>query len=488
MYPTTRTLLEILLYHTSLWQDELSGITLPTAHCDKPRFYHTSHGVVVEALRKGEEVWLTIMPNLYAYHCDVIASRIPATHSLEILSSANLFPNAMYVAESDGSECGCTIIIQERFLPLNTFIRRNTSKRGCQILRNALHSLAQNIQLFCDGTLTHSALSAHNVGFTSDGSLRIADYPIAFLKAEHNDCHSLLQCAIMLFIAACSKESHRLLTDELLHHIPNEKLTEYITTAAQYHGADGLAEAASMCVEGRDTESYRRAIVRLASEPFRPLPLLYNILAQHAKLPTEPFLPTTKKMVIPDRIDFATCDFVATPSDLYIRFHKGSSWGYANYRGEIIHIDKPLLYATDFYEGLAVVRTESGYGVINTAGEWIMKDHWTDIVWHGEENIITACEKGKWWHIYNRCGHQLSYYPCHGFGTPSEGYIVARMGNKFGYYATNGEKCVDFIYERAGSFHRGFALVCYNGNTYHIDTTFHRISSVQEQLLVEGKL
>ena len=292
----------------------------------------------------------------------------------------------------------------------------------------------------------------------------------------------------MLFIAACSRESHALLTSKYLQHIPSDKLTEYITAAAQYHGADGLAEAASLYVETRDVDSYRRAIQRLASEPFRPLPFLYNALTQYAKLPSMQYHTPDDQEIIPDCIDLATCDFVAPPSDLYIRFHKGSSWGYAHHRGEIIHTGKRLLYATDFYEGLAVVRTESGYGVINTAGEWVMEDRWADIVWHGEENIITASEDGKWWHIYNRRGHQISYYPCHGFGTPSEGYIVARFGNKFGYYATNGEKCVDFIYERAGSFNRGFALVCYNGNSYHIDTTFHRIGSVQEQLLAQGKL
>ena len=488
MYPTTRTLLETLSYYTSLWQGELSGITIPMVHCDKPRFWHTSHGIVVEALHRGHEVWLTVIPNLYAYHCDTIASRIPQTHSLEVLSSAHLYPNAMYTAESDGNGCWCTIIIQERFLHINTFIRRNASKQRSQLLRNALHSIAQHIDLFCDGVITHGALSVHNVGFTSEGSLRIADYPISFLKTERSDCQSLLQCAIMLFIAACSRESHALLTSKYLQHIPSDKLTEYITAAAQYHGADGLAEAASLCEGTRDVNSYRRAIQRVASEPFRPLPLLYNILAQHAKLPTEPFLPPDDKDVVLDRIDLATCDFVAPPSDLYIRFHKGSSWGYANHRGEIVHTGKRLLYATDFYEGLAVVRTERGYGVINTAGEWVMEDRWADIVWHGEENIITASEDGKWWHIYNRRGHQISYYPCHGFGTPSEGYIVARFGNKFGYYATSGEKRVDFIYERAGSFNRGFALVCYNGNSYHIDTTFHRIGSVQENLLAEGKL
>ncbi|MBP3383038.1 MAG: WG repeat-containing protein [Tidjanibacter sp.] len=488
MYPTTSSLLATLSYYTSLWQGELSGIIIPTEHCDKPHFWHTSHGVVVEAIQKGQEVWLTVMPNMYAYHCDTIASRIPQTHSMEILSSANLIPNAMHIAESDGVECGCSIIIQERFLPLNTFIRRNVSKQRCQLLRNALHSIAQHIDLFCDGVITHGALSAHNLGFTSDGSLRIADYPISFLKTERSDCQSLLQCAIMLFIAACSRESHALLTGKYLQHIPSDKLTEYITAAAQYHGADGLAEAASLYVETRDVDSYRRAIQRLASEPFRPLPFLYNALTQYAKLPSVQYHTPDDQEIITDCIDLATCDFVAPPSDLYIRFHKGSSWGYANHRGEIIHTGKRLLYATDFYEGLAVVRTESGYGVINTAGEWVMEDRWVDIIWHGEENIITATEDGKWWHIYNRRGHQISYYPCHGFGTPSEGYIVARFGNKFGYYATNGEKCVDFIYERAGSFNRGFALVCYNGNSYHIDTTFHRIGSVQEQLLAQGRI
>ena len=233
------------------------------------------------------------------------------------------------------------------------------------------------------------------------------------------------------------------------------------------------------------------AIAGLSCEPFRPLPLLENLLAQAAQLGANHCLvpvEEVRRLVVPDRIDLKTCEFVGAPADTYIRFCKSGLWGFASHRGDIIHIDRPLTYATDFYEGLAVVRTESGFGVVNTLGEWVMADRWADIVWHGEENVIAATEDGTTWHLYNRMGHQISYYATQGFGTPSEGYIVAQHNGKFGYYTTDGVKRTDFIYEQAGSFHNGYALVRYNGNTYHIDTTFHRITSLQELLLAEGKL
>ena len=488
MKATISSLLDSLVMYTSLWQGELSGIIVPTPHRGKPQFWPTELGVVVEATQRGRDVWITLLPDIFAYQCEEIALRIPQTHTFEPLTPAQLFPNAMQVYESDGRTHSCCVMIQDRFLPIDDFIRRNISNRERQFLRNALHSIALNINSFCDGHLKHGAISSSNVGFDNNGALRIADYPIGELKAERNDLKALTQCAIHLFIAACSKEVHALFTSDQLRHIPFEKRVEYIVSAAQHHGVDSLATAALLCVGTHDVESYRSTIKALASEPFRPLPLLYNLLAQYAKLPTDNPTIATEEEVTPNRIDFNTCDFVAPPSDTYIRYHKGDSWGYANYCGDIINIGKRLIYATDFYESLAVVRTERGYGVINTAGEWVMEDRWADIVWHGEENIITATEDGTIWHIYNRRGHQISYYGCHGFGTPSEGYIVARWKEKFGYYTTEGEKVVDFIYEQAGMFHKGFALVRYNGRTYHIDTTFHRIGSVQEQLLAEGKI
>lgn len=488
MKATISSLLNSLVMHTSLWQGELSGIIVPTSHCGKPRFWSTEQGVVVEATQHGRDVWITLLPDLFAYQCEEIALRIPQTHSFEPLASAQLFPDAMQVCESDGRIHSCCVMIQERFTLIDDFIRQNASNRKRQLLRNALHSIAFNADSFCDGHLKHGAISPSNIGFDGGGNMRIADYPIGTLKAERNDFKALTQCAIHLFITACSKDVHALFTSDKLHHIPFAKRVEYIISAAQHHGVDSLAAAATLCVGTHDVESYRSAIKALSKEPFRPLPLLYNLLAQYAKLPVDHSTIVTEDDVIPNRIDFDTCDFVAPPGDTYIRFHKGNSWGYANYCGDIINIGKRLLHATDFYEGLAVVRTERGYGVINTAGEWVMEDRWADIVWHGEENIITSTEDGTIWHIHNRRGHQISYYGCHGFGTPSEGYIVARWKDKFGYYTTAGEKVVDFIYEQAGSFHKGFALVRHNGRTYHIDTTFHRISSVQEQLLAEGKI
>ena len=488
MKPTISILLNTLSMYTSFWRGDLAETIIPTGHAGKPVFWNNEVGVAVEGKQWGKDILLTLLPGLYAYRCEEIALRTPITHTLEPLASAQIFHNAMPICEMDGKVYDCSVMLQERFTPLLDFIRQNAANATRQLLRNALQSIALNIDLFCDGKLQHGALSDDNICFTSDGTLRIADYPIAHLLPEHNDLQVLTLAAISIFVVACSKDAHELLTSKKLDGLTLEKRVEYIMAAAQHHGVESLAVASSLCTGTHDVESYRSAIKTLSKEPFRPLPVLYNILAQYAKLPEEQPIIISEKHITPNRIDFDTCDFVAPPSDTYIRFHKGDSWGYANYCGNIINIGKRLLHATDFHEGLAVVRTERGYGVINTAGDWIMEDRWADIVWHSDDNIFTATEDGAVWHIYNRLGHQISYYACHGFGTPSEGYIVARLKEKFGYYTTDGEKVSDFIYEQAGMFHKGFALVRHNGRTYHIDTTFHRISSVQEQLLAEGKI
>ena len=487
-------LINALLLHTTLWQQgELATIVVPDTDHGRPTFWHTSDGVVVEALCGGREVWLTLLPDLKVAECNEIAARIPLTRSLEVLSDAQLFPAALSYNDSNGVLHTCAVMLQERFVPLDCFVRHNISARHQQRLRNALHSIAINIVTFLDGTLTHGRLARGVVGFTPEGSLRLADYPLAHRATNpRGDCCSLARCALLIFVAACSKRAYNLLTGGTLAHVERSKIYEYIVAAAQYYGADGVVVAASVCAqEDSDVESYCMAIAGLSREPFRPLPLLENLLAQAAQLGANHCLVPVEevhRLVVPDRIDLKTCEFVGAPADTYIRFCKSGLWGFASHRGDIIHIDRPLTYATDFYEGLAVVRTESGFGVVNTLGEWVMADRWADIVWHGEENVIAATEDGTTWHLYNRMGHQISYYATQGFGTPSEGYIVAQHNGKFGYYTTDGVKRTDFIYEQAGSFHNGYALVRYNGNTYHINTTFPRITSLQELLLAEGKL
>ena len=61
--------------------------------------------------------------------------------------------------------------------------------------------------------------------------------------------------------------------------------------------------------------------------------------------------------------------------------------------------------------------------------------------------------------------------------------MVARKGNKFGYYSTSGQKMTDFIYDEAYGFINGLALVAHNGNHYHIDDLFHRLASPEEKFI-----
>ena len=180
-------------------------------------------------------------------------------------------------------------------------------------------------------------------------------------------------------------------------------------------------------------------------------------------------------------------DEVCPPSEMICRAYRGGYWYYITLDNRVIPTERPLLAAFDFYEGRAVVRTERGYGLIDNSGKWIMRDRWSDMAWHGSENIATASADGIW-HIYNRSGQQLSTIGAEWMGDAGEGFVVGRRGSKYAYYSTSGKLLGDFIYDQAGSFNDGVALVERRGSRYYIDTTLHKLSAhEQEKVLARNK-
>ena len=115
----------------------------------------------------------------------------------------------------------------------------------------------------------------------------------------------------------------------------------------------------------------------------------------------------------------------------------------------------------------------------------VMNDVWDTLEWHSAEGVVTASDSAGKWHIYNPQGGQLSTAHADWMGSVAEGFVVARRGNKFGYFSTKGTKVTDFMYDEAFSFHNGVALVTKEGKRYHIDTTFRRIASDIEKIVLE---
>lgn len=122
-----------------------------------------------------------------------------------------------------------------------------------------------------------------------------------------------------------------------------------------------------------------------------------------------------------------------------------------------------------------MIRTPRGYGLVDSSGRVVMNDVWEQLAWYGDENVCVGADNLGRWHIYDRMGRQLSTVGCDFMGDASEGFVVARRGERYGYISTDGKRHTDFIYDEAYSFSEGRALVKRNNNYFHIDTSFHRV-------------
>lgn len=491
---TSLTFLIEALTHTPSQKIKDLNLVIPlTAKGDRPHFWNTPLGPTMDAIFIGKPAWLTILTTPLTPEQEVeVTLRSTYTHTSELFSSAVLLKKVLEVPAPNGKGLlYYDLFIEEAYTPLCEFIRLNCSTQRKQMLRNALQSIAHEAttRFAKYHGITHGKLSRSNICFDSQGSLRLGAYPLSLLNTARypGDMLALAQTAILIYIAASSLDAYKILYYPTKTKQDHAQRLLYIISAAQHHGIPALATLAKACQHRTNRAALAAAIAELSIEPFRPIPLLVSLLEQsegHRTAVVISSKPTeVEEDIVPDRIDLATCAFVAQPNDLMIRYCKNGLWGYANHRGEILHCSEPLLAAEDFYEGRAVVRTASGYGLIDTQGRWIMSPIWEDMIWHGAENIVTAMRNGIW-HIYDRMGNQASVDGCDAMGSASEGYLVGRRGDKYGYYDTaTGQKCVDFIYDEAAPFRNGLAAVTHSGNSYHIDTTFRRLSARREHKL-----
>lgn len=488
--------MDALKHHTLLDNKHLlTNIAIPLTHRGKPIFYATNYGLIVEAVENDKKVWLTILCDNSNEHIKNISRRVHNISCYPLMLPTRLLRSALNIIREDGSLGHLSVLVQSAATPIDQFIQQNCSQKRVKHIRNALQSLAYHCNIFSKKDI-HGGLTRQNICFDEKDELVLANYATVHLQPQYNDSMALAEAAIMLFVAACSNDTYKLMASTKLTLAEHYKRKEYILAAAEYYGVDGLVNLLRGCNQNLDRSSIAQAIQQLANEPFRPMPLLKGIMGEccnqsfksHAATDTTSadHADWTSQATY---IDFKTCQYVAPASDLFVRFCKYNLWGYANRRGKVLPTNKPLLAAYDFYEGRAVVRTKQGYGLIDSKGNWVMPDIWEDMVWIGEANIATAREKSsKLWHIYNRSGRRLSSLGAESFGMASEGYIVARMGQKYGYFSVEtGQKMIDFIYDKAGPFCNGYAWVTFRGRQYHIDTSFHQVTAHTEWLISEGK-
>ncbi len=126
-------------------------------------------------------------------------------------------------------------------------------------------------------------------------------------------------------------------------------------------------------------------------------------------------------LLIPILLSSFTSD---SNNELFLKVHKKGYYYFANAKGKNV-LKKKYTSASMFSEGLAVVTTDMKYGVINTAGEWVIPEKYYD---------IGDFHEGLAWFKY-------------------------RATSLVGYIDTKGNRIIDPSYDYAEDFENGFAIV-----------------------------
>ena len=83
---------------------------------------------------------------------------------------------------------------------------------------------------------------------------------------------------------------------------------------------------------------------------------------------------------------------------------QNGKWGYVNAQGDLI-IPATFIFADQFQSGRAMVGTESGVGIMDAQGSWLIKPEFEYISWI--DSNVFAAKKTTEWYLYNMKGQQL---------------------------------------------------------------------------------
>lgn len=464
---------------------ELEGVSTPLDHLGRPTFMVDRNCITFVVRQCGELKLLTIPFNVDGPQLAEIVYRTKQAGKYCFMSGKRFITDGVVVHDNSGTPHLYHALIEPYHTNSHTFVRQNHSPQRKHLLRRAIESIAEASQQIKAEGLNFGFTAMEHTHFDTRGRVYITTYPLGTNGSPYYTYQILASAVMALYIGASELEAYKILHSCAYTHEKVVSHLRILASAAEHYGISSIAHLAKAVLNKATPDDIVSAIEDVAVEPFRPMPLLLNMLAPSVAPQVNVISPPPQPE--PIRVSPELFDEVCPSSEMIRRAYRDGHWYYLTLDNRVIPTERPLVAAFDFYEGRAVVRTERGYGLIDRHGGWVMRDRWSDIAWHGSENIVTASDGGIW-HIYNRSGQQLSTIGAEWMGDAGEGFVIGRRGNKYAYYSTSGKLLGDFMYDQAGSFNDGVALVERRGSRYYIDTTLHKLSAhEQEKVLARNK-
>jgi hypothetical protein len=146
-------------------------------------------------------------------------------------------------------------------------------------------------------------------------------------------------------------------------------------------------------------------------------------------------------------------------------------WGYVNGRGEL-YIKAELEYASDFFEGKAIVKKEGYYGVIDSLGQYIIKPEYSYISYleNSDKKFFKLIKNKSECGLINDRGRVIlkaEYNSAHGW---NENRVPLSKGDVWGACDYSGKMVIPFRYEYLGLFYEGRASFKEKNKWGYIDT------------------
>ncbi|MBO5233557.1 MAG: WG repeat-containing protein [Prevotella sp.] len=151
-------------------------------------------------------------------------------------------------------------------------------------------------------------------------------------------------------------------------------------------------------------------------------------------------------------------------------------YGYINTKGEVV-IDFKFDYAESFESGVAPVRINNKWGLIDKNGEFVVEPQYEEIKHiNGTNRLCFRVSETLWYPPYqtyyygviDNTGKEIlpaiySYIPC--YRNYNSELVVVEKGDKYGCVDLNGNTVIDFKYQSINAYEDYFEV--YSGNGTH---------------------
>lgn len=184
----------------------------------------------------------------------------------------------------------------------------------------------------------------------------------------------------------------------------------------------------------------------------------------HTKPQTENIQLITRQLI--DNVDFSRREWIGIVSEDRIAFREGDRYGYLDMLNNVV-IEPQFISVEPFHEGRAVVTTNTGAGLINKQGEWVIAPEHNEIVWSVDYTIATVRNEHGW-ALYDSLGNRRSRYYDY-LGECSNHRLTALLGGRWGYIDTFGCEVISLRYDDAFEYRNDRARVVLDGRSFEID-------------------